>query len=282
MIGDAQDRAHRAEQAAAYATRLGWRVLPTHGVTATGACTCPLGAACDRPGKHPPGRDFLRFASSDPDTLRSRWALVGFNLAIVVPKHVVVLDCDTLAALRHLRGLVALPRGPVVVTSRGAHLYFGWPGPGPSPSIGGLDGQALDVKGAGALVTLPPSVHVSGRRYAWRVGESPFELALPELPAPLVRHLTTIAQRRTARRVAPATLATRQGAETLARHRARTAAQQSDGVARGAAGLRAALVEAGADEAIVAQALAVYAEAAGADPAVLARRTAPRRDRGAA
>ena len=61
----------------------------------------------------------------------------------------------------------------------GRHLYFRHPG----PEVGNRAGlrPGLDIRGDGGYVVAPPSVHPSGRRYVWRDGRSPDDLA----PAPL-------------------------------------------------------------------------------------------------
>jgi hypothetical protein len=41
----------------------------------------------------------------------------------------------------------------------------------------------LEFRGRGGIVVIPPSVHRSGRRYAWALGQSPDDVSLPALPA---------------------------------------------------------------------------------------------------
>lgn len=51
----------------------------------------------------------------------------------------------------------------------GWHVYFA----GDLPSSVAALGPGLDTRGAGAYVVAPPSLHVSGNRYAWRGSDVP-------------------------------------------------------------------------------------------------------------
>lgn len=63
----------------------------------------------------------------------------------------------------------------------GRHLYFAHPG-GTLRSRTGL-APGLDLRADGGLVVAPPSCHPSGRRYAWRAGRAPHDVAMAELPS---------------------------------------------------------------------------------------------------
>jgi hypothetical protein len=73
------------------------------------------------------------------------------------------------------------------------HLYFRHPAletvamktPWNSPD----DHGKLELRGGKGLVVLPPSLHKSGRRYAWVKGRSFDDMALPELPDVLLEAL---------------------------------------------------------------------------------------------
>jgi hypothetical protein len=62
----------------------------------------------------------------------------------------------------------------------GRHLYFAHPG-GLTPNRAGL-AQGIDLRGDGGYVVAPPSVHPSGRPYAWTSGRAPDEITLAPLP----------------------------------------------------------------------------------------------------
>jgi hypothetical protein len=251
--------------AAAHYTTLGWPVLPFHGITTAGACTCPAGWSCDRPGKHPPRKGYAAMATTDAEIARSYFALVPYNLVLQVPAWLIVIDADDAAALAHLRRWAPWPVAPTQYTRRGLHQVYRWPLGGPSPSVGGLDGQHLDIKGAGEHVHLAPSRRTDGKRYEWGPGLSPFEHPTPVLPEAFAVHVQrAAAARATARRpTSPAAdLTTLAGAVTLAHKRATYAQRQSNGAGRGRAGLRRTLEEAGTAPDIIHAALAAFDAAA--------------------
>src|SRR5215472_6650241 len=77
---------------------------------------------------------------------------------------------DGEAALRELeRENGALPPTVEVITGGGGrHLYFSMPITKIANSVGKV-GPHIDVRGNGGYVLAPPSIHPSGRRYAWSV-----------------------------------------------------------------------------------------------------------------
>jgi hypothetical protein len=78
----------------------------------------------------------------------------------------------------------------------GRHLYFAHPGGELRNRVGLAPG--LDLRGDGGLVVAPPSLHPSGRRYAWTQDPD----ALP--PAPLPPWLEALARDQTGRSGHPA------------------------------------------------------------------------------
>jgi len=83
--------------------------------------------------------------------------------------------------------------GPLPVTVEaltgggGRHLYFRHPGLTTANRVGLAAG--VDLRGDGGCVVAPPSLHASGRHYAWADERSPDETGLAPLPEWL-RHLT--------------------------------------------------------------------------------------------
>jgi hypothetical protein len=63
----------------------------------------------------------------------------------------------------------------------GHHLYFRHPG-GSVRNRAGL-APGLDLRADGGYVVAPPSLHPSGRHYAWRAGHEPEQVALAPAPA---------------------------------------------------------------------------------------------------
>jgi hypothetical protein len=98
----------------------------------------------------------------------------------VDPRH----DGDaSLARLERVHG--ALPATCEVLTGGGGrHLYFQLPRVTLASRVALAPG--VDVRAHGGLVVAPPSLHGSGRRYAWRRGRSLDDVDLAPMPEWLV------------------------------------------------------------------------------------------------
>jgi hypothetical protein len=178
------------DAAVGYAAR-GIPVYPVHWPrpTAGGAslgCSCRLGAACDRPAKHPLTHHGVNDASIDPAQLERWWrrwphANLGLATGIVFD----ALDVDGPAGLAGLRQFartvgLRLP-GPLVRTGGGGwHYWFAPTGLGNRPPRGFTQ---VDWRGRGGAVLAPPSRHISGVAYRWLVGLD--QAPLLEVPAAL-------------------------------------------------------------------------------------------------
>lgn len=188
----AQARAYLLDAALLYA-RQGLPVFPLHErskipFAGEHVCAAPL---------HQHGRTD---ASTDPGTVEAWWREhPRANVGLATGRGLDVLDVDGPEGEASLAELVTrrwpLPPTCEVRTGReggGRHLYFrsaGW------PSRSSKIARGLDTRGVGGSVTLPPSVHPSGARYAWTS-------LVPPAPAPA--WLTEIILRQEERR-APAT-----------------------------------------------------------------------------
>jgi Bifunctional DNA primase/polymerase, N-terminal len=150
------------------------------------ACSCPRGAACDRPAKHPLVRHGIHDATTSPAQLErwwSRWPHANLGLATGIVFD--ALDIDGPAGLAALHQLtqtadLRLP-GPLVATGGGGwHGWFRPTGLGNRPPRGLAH---VDWRGRGGAVLAPPSRHVSGGSYRWvrTLDQAP----LPEVPAAL-------------------------------------------------------------------------------------------------
>jgi hypothetical protein len=129
--------------------------------------------------KEPAVRDNLRLAAIDEAIIRRFWGEHGaYNVAIATGagSRIWVLDVDaddggeaTLSALEAKHG--PLPRTVEAITANGRHLYFRWPDNGLEirnrQERDDLPG--VHVRGEGGYVLAPPSIHPSGRAYAWSV-----------------------------------------------------------------------------------------------------------------
>jgi bifunctional DNA primase/polymerase-like protein len=150
------------------------------------ACSCPRGAACDRPAKHPLVRHGIHDATTSPAQLErwwSRWPHANLGLATGIVFD--ALDIDGPAGLAALHQLtqtadLRLP-GPLVATGGGGwHAWFAPTGLGNRPPRGLTH---VDWRGRGGAVLAPPSRHISGRTYGWL--RSLDQAPLPEVPAAL-------------------------------------------------------------------------------------------------
>lgn len=131
----------------------------------------------------------------------SRWfeRCPGSNIGIVTGQisNLVVIDIDprhggdeSLCRLEERHG--RLPRTMTVQTGGGGrHLYFAAPAdPVPLRSRVGIV-EGIDIRAEGGLVVAPPSIHPSGRAYAWIDGEEE-----PQTPAALPRWMVSLIRRR--------------------------------------------------------------------------------------
>lgn len=164
---------HAAE---AYAS-LGFAVFPLWH-TRFGACDCPRGAGCTRPGKHPRTRHGLDEATADMDTVRAWW--VRWPLAnIGVPagaNGLAVIDIDpahggneSLALLDEYcqrRGVDLMRTRTVRTGSGGLHLYYRQPARGIKTCAETFGAPGVDTRGRGGYVVAPPSMHACGGVYA--------------------------------------------------------------------------------------------------------------------
>lgn len=162
-----------ADAARGYAAR-GWSVIPMqpHGKR-------PLVA----------WREFQqRVASADEiDRWFRRWPDANVGVVTGRISGIVVVDVDlrhggpdSVADAEAAHG----PLPPTVEAATGGggrHLYYAHPGATLSNRVAIRPG--IDVRGDGGCIVAPPSVHPSGRRYAWVDGHGPDELALAPIPA---------------------------------------------------------------------------------------------------
>lgn len=138
------------------------------------------------------------------DRIRAFWEKnPSANIAVVTGEisGIVVLDVDGPEGENSIKGK-HLPPTPVVVTGKGKHYYFKHPGFPIRNFAGKLPG--VDLRGDGGYVVAPPSVHPSGRQYAWADGLSPDDVEL----APLPEWVIELAEKQEKGRVAPEEWAT--------------------------------------------------------------------------
>jgi hypothetical protein len=152
----------------------GMAVFPVFEPTASGKCSC-WSAECTSPAKHPRVPHGVNDASTDPLRVEDwwgEWPNANIGIATGAASCVAVLDIDPrhggTESLLALKSRVSLPRTATVFTGGGGrHLYFRCDEAGAPRSSAGKLGRGLDVRGSGGYVVAPPSVHISGRPYAW-------------------------------------------------------------------------------------------------------------------
>lgn len=79
----------------------------------------------------------------------------------------VVVDCDTPEAAKFWQA--SFPSSPLSVSTGGGgvHVYYGMPEAGEVRNRTKILGRQIDVRGEGGYATAPPSLHSSGKEYAW-------------------------------------------------------------------------------------------------------------------
>jgi len=179
------------EAALTYAERYGWPVLPLHSIGLAGRCTCGH-EDCGSPGKHPRTPRGLKDATRDTATIRNWWRVwpnANIGITTGAASGFFVLDVDgeegkkSLAELEAKYG--ALPKTVESATGGGGrHLFFRWPRRTIKNKVSLAPG--LDVRGEGGYIVAPPSNHISGVRYAWKVFLSPDEATLAVAPLWLI------------------------------------------------------------------------------------------------
>lgn len=193
--------AAEASVAALTYARAGLPVFPVFSVTQSGTCECGE-AACDRPGKHPRVRWTRDATVAEGDVVSwwSQWPTANIGLPTGAASGLVVVDLD-LAELevtgadgvaqlviedgeaelsqvleRELgAGWDAKRLRELALTSRtgsgGTHVFLRDPG-----GVGTVTRwlPAVDLRGDGGYVLLPPSRHASGGTYAWQTELAPW------------------------------------------------------------------------------------------------------------
>ncbi len=162
--------------------RRGLPVLPVWGAKG-GGCACGK-SRCPHPGKHPIGalvRHGVKHATTDLDTIVSWWRSyphASVAIATGKPSGIDVLDVDGDEGIASLRVYETehgeLPVTPLSITgSLGQHYVFRHR-PGLKNVVRFAPG--LDVRTTASYIVAPPSLHVSGRPYAWDASAHPDDI----------------------------------------------------------------------------------------------------------
>lgn len=186
------------EQQISEYSKLGWKLLPCHGIT-NGKCNCgDLHHDSSDAGKHPLLTDWNHKSTGNSETL-NEWfgAHTGNNVAVNCrASGLVVIDIDPrnggdesfLQLENWLDG--EIPETLTVLTgeyfihgvrTRGRHLYFkAQKGDQFYKDFSKQGFKGIDIKFNG-YVLLPPSKHVSGVDYVWDKNLNPFKISASNL-----------------------------------------------------------------------------------------------------
>lgn len=193
--------AAEASVAALTYARAGLPVFPVFGITSGGACECGE-TECDRPGKHPRVKWTREATVSEGEIVSwwAQWPTANIGLPTGARSGLVVIDLDLAelelteadgttrftvedgeAELSQLlerelgEGWDAKRLRELTLTARtgsgGTHAYLKDPG-----GVGSVTRwlPAVDLRGDGGYVLLPPSRHASGQGYAWQTELAPW------------------------------------------------------------------------------------------------------------
>lgn len=120
-----------------------------------------------------------------------RWPEANIGLVTGAASGCFVLDLDGDVGIESLLDLAArngrLPATVRQSTGKGGHLLFAWPnsaraGAAEIRNSAGRIAPGVDVRGEGGYIVAAPSVHPSGRLYAWEEGASPFDMPFARAP----------------------------------------------------------------------------------------------------
>lgn len=172
-------------------TAHGWFVIPL-------CWPAPEGCGCGRctdpknVGKRPLLGAGYQDARADNEQVRqwwTRWPDANIGM-LLEPSGLLVIDLDGPEAVEEAKER-GLPKTPTVRSGGGWHLYYRRPeGTQPGRKTHGGRSQKIDVLAKG-LLTAPPSLHRTGRRYAWVQRHAALPLAEP--PAWAVEELAASA-----------------------------------------------------------------------------------------
>src|SRR5262245_40300846 len=152
---------------------------------------------CRPRDKRPATDNGLNDATTDQEAITAWWQHdPNFNIAIATGavSGIFVIDVDGIDAEAALHRLEvehgAVPPSVEVITARGRHVYFQMPDLDLRNSASKI-APHVDTRGNGGYVLAPPSIHPTGRRYAWSVDSAS---TIAPAPAWLLAKLVPAAQ----------------------------------------------------------------------------------------
>jgi len=185
-----------------YATKFGWFVFPVWWINPhTGHCACQEGPNCTRPGKHPLVGQWKVAATNFDKTIMhwwKKWPLA--NIAIITGRKsgLVVVDIDLKDKISGIKANLSFPdlveeiqlntnTITAITGSGGKHLFYKYPEIDKKiPCVTNLR-NGIDIRADDGYVVVPPSIHISGKRYSWNMYFKPSKAKLLELNDKLLK-----------------------------------------------------------------------------------------------
>ena len=159
-------------------TDLGWSVLPIHSIDGD-VCTCRQCGACRTPGKHPRTWNGVKDATMQVAAIskwRRDWPAANIGIATGKISGILVVDVDvknngfeSLARLSKDYGSSITDTLTSDTGGGGLHLVYKSPEQVVKTNAGQL-APGIDIRSCGGYIVAPPSIHMSGKTYAWRNG----------------------------------------------------------------------------------------------------------------
>ena len=177
----------------------GLAVFPVYEIK-DGSCSCHKKDSCKSPGKHPRTRNGVKDASTSHGQITQWWkkfpdANIGIATGLI--SGIVVVDVDprhggdeSLAQLQLNNG--DLPETMTANTGGGGiHLYFKYPESEAhiKNSVSAI-AQGVDIRADNGFVIAPPSNHISGGQYHFRVSDAPISDMPDWLLSMIIDHAT--------------------------------------------------------------------------------------------
>lgn len=169
----------------------GWSVIPLHTIQ-DGHCTCE-NRSCKSPGKHPRTPHGVKDATTDVETIENwwrQWPDSNVGIATGDRSGMVAVDIDprhdgeeSMAALLREHGDLS-ETVEAETGGGGRHLIFEG-NDVDLPNRSNLR-PGIDIRGKNGYIVAPPSIHASGKRYAWREGHGPKDRTLAPMPRWLI------------------------------------------------------------------------------------------------
>ena len=157
------------------------------------------------PGEKHPAIKWKPFQESRPELQQvedwyAQWPNAGIAVILGPVSNLFAIDVDGPEAHEALlTKLGSEPVAPKVLSGSGKphryHLFFRHPAEIPTNAKFTPWHPKLEFRGHRGIIILPPSLHKSGNRYTWAPGQSLEDLALPEVPQPILEALVERAAR---------------------------------------------------------------------------------------